>query len=44
MGAARTREARLVDVCAWTAFAASAEVRVVPAALVTDGVSALLRF
>lgn len=35
--------ARLIDVCLRAAYGTSAEVRVVPSAVITDGLAALLR-
>ena len=44
MGADHPHPARLIDVCLRAAYGTSAEVRVVPSAVVTDGLAALLRW
>ena len=44
MGVEHPHPARLVDVCIRAAFTTSADVRIVPAAVVTDGLAAILRW
>jgi hypothetical protein len=44
MGAEQPHPARLIDVCLRAAYGTSAEVRVVPSAVVTDGLAAVLRW
>jgi hypothetical protein len=44
MGAEHVHPARLIDVCLRAAYGTSADVRVVPSAVVTDGLAALLRW
>lgn len=44
MGVEHPQQARLVDVCIRAAVSTSADVRMVPAAVITDGVAAILRY
>jgi hypothetical protein len=44
MGAEHPHPGRLIDVCLRAAYGTSAEVRVVPSAVVTDALAALLRW